>query len=445
LFGVRGYGEFEFGASMIKIIAVIGFIILGIVITSGGAPNGVAFGDRYWHTEQGAFFNGFQGFCSVFVAAAFAFAGTELIGLAAAETGNPRKEVPKAAKQIFARILLFYVLALLMVTLCVDPTDPRLSGGTSSYDARASPFVIAIRNAQINGLPSVFNAVILISVLSVGNSAVYAASRTLLGLAQAGQAPRLFAYIDREGRPLPAVALSMAMGFLSFLIYSASRSDVFNWLLALSGLSTIFSWGSICFASVRFRSAWKNAGHTLEELPWQSPLGIIGAWYGYIFCLLVLVFQFIIAAWPIGSDELTSNERVVAFFQAYLAFPVVLLFLFIGEIDWYGSTHSRFVVHKVKGIPYAYGPEKFWRRSWIRIEDIDISTGRRDPIVSSHIISIALPGLFADYSLVFSTARRSPPPRTRRAGRSPDVEEGRRDFHLNRRKFLQLGGHVTLG
>lgn len=102
---------------------------------------------------------------------------TELVGLAAAETGNPRKEVPKASKQIFWRIIIFYVLSLFMVTLIVPYDNPDLLGG--SYDANASPFVVAIRIGGIKALPSVMNAVILVSVLSVGNSAVYAGSRTM--------------------------------------------------------------------------------------------------------------------------------------------------------------------------------------------------------------------------------------------------------------------------
>ncbi len=368
MFGVRGYGEIEFGAALVKIFAIVIFSIVGIVITAGGAPNREAFGTRFWHTEAGSFFNGFQGFCSIFVAAAFAFSGTELIGLAAAETGNPRKEVPKAAKQIFFRVLLFYVIALFIVTLCVDPTDPRLNG-SSSYDARASPFVIAIQNGMINGLPSVMNAVILVSVLSVGNSSVYASSRTLLGLAQAGQAPRIFSYIDREGRPLPAVGFSLIFGLLAFLIYSADQSTVFNWLLALSGLATIFSWGSITYSYVRFRAAWKRAGHTVEEIPWSSPLGVIGAWYGTIFCALVLVFQLIIAAWPIESPDslMNAQERATNFFELYLAAPFCLLFLLVGEINWsglFGKSDRR----------------GFWKRSWVAIDQIDIQTGRRDPV-----------------------------------------------------------------
>lgn len=350
LFGVRGYGEFEFVASMIKILAVIGFIILGIVIDCGGAPDGTYRGAHTWHSP-GAFVNGFKGFASIFVIAAFAFAGTELIGLAAAETSNPRKQVPKASKQIFWRVMIFYVVTLFLVGLIVPYDEPRLSSGTSSYDARASPFVIAIDYGKIKVLPSIFNAVILISVLSVGNSAVYAASRTLCGLAQAGQAPKIFAYIDRQGRPLPAVVLSLLMGFLAFLIYASSATTIFNWLLALSGLSTIFTWGSLCFCHIRFRQAWKHNGHTVEELPWAAPLGVYGSWFGGLFCILVIIFQFYIAAFPIGEGADSPSDRVNDFFIAFLAAPIVVLF---------------YVAYKV-----------IKRPSFVRVSEMDISTGRK--------------------------------------------------------------------
>lgn len=353
MFGVRGYGEFEFGASMIKIFAVIGFIIAAIVIDVGGAPSGEYLGARTWH-DPGAFANGFKGFTSIFVNAAFAFAGTELVGLAAAETGNPRKEVPKASKQIFWRVAIFYIVSLFMVGLIVPYTDPRLSSGSSSYDARASPFVIAIDIGQIKALPSIFNAVILISVLSVGNSAVYGASRTLCGLAQAGQAPKIFAYIDREGRPLAAVVLSLLMGCLAFVIYASSATTVFNWLLAISGLSSIFTWGSLCFCHIQFRRAWKHNGHTLEELPWASPLGVWGSWFGFLFNCLVIIFQFYIAAFPIGEGELTPNDRVYDFFQAFLAVPVVIAFY----------------------IPYKL----YFRTPFVKVHEMDITTGRLEHV-----------------------------------------------------------------
>jgi amino acid transporter len=175
LFGVRGYAEIEFFISLIKVVAVIGFIILGIVLTVGGGPNHKYLGGKYWH-DPGSFAHGFQGVCSVFVTAAFAFAGTELVGLAAAETANPRKTIPRATKQAFWRVTIFYIVSLTLIGYLVPYTSAHLLNGASGYDASASPFVIAIEDAGIKVLPSIFNAVILSAVLSIGNSSVYSAS-----------------------------------------------------------------------------------------------------------------------------------------------------------------------------------------------------------------------------------------------------------------------------
>ena len=154
LFGVKGYGEAEFVFSLVKVIAVIGFIILGIIINCAGNPNGGYIGGKFW-VEPGPFNNGFKGLCSVFVTAAFAFSGTELIGLAAAETANPRKSLPTAIKQVFWRITLFYIVSLTLVGLLVAHDDKRLlNEGTANTNATASPFVIAIEDTV---LPSVMN------------------------------------------------------------------------------------------------------------------------------------------------------------------------------------------------------------------------------------------------------------------------------------------------
>ena len=164
---------------------------------------------------------------------------------------------------------------------------------------------------------------------------------------------------SRQGRPLPAVILSLLMGCLAFVIYAAESTTVFNWLLALSGLSTIFSWGSLCACHIQFRRAWKYNGHTLEELPWKSPVGLPGAIFGLAFNILVVIFQFYVAAFPIGEgsveDELaTPRQRVNAFFLAFLATPVVLVFYIFWKI--------------VK------------RTSFVRLDEMDITTGRMQPV-----------------------------------------------------------------
>src|SRR5579862_5575172 len=135
LAGVRGYGEAEFVFSIIKVIAVIGFIILGIVINCGGAPQGGYLGATFWH-NPGALSNGFKGICSVFVTAAFAFAGTELVGLAAAECKNPRKTLPRATKQVFWRITLFYMISLFLVGILVPYDNPRSEEHTSELQSQ---------------------------------------------------------------------------------------------------------------------------------------------------------------------------------------------------------------------------------------------------------------------------------------------------------------------
>lgn len=290
IFGVRGYGEVEFVLSMIKIAACIGFIILGIVINCGGVGNQGYLGAKYWY-EPGAFAHGFQGFASVFTIAAFAFGGTELVGLAAAESSNPRKAIPTATKQVFWRILFFYVVNLFILGLILPSTDDRLPAA-SGANSKASPFVLAIQDAGIAGLPSVFNAVITISVISVANSCTFGSTRTMQALAERGMAPGFLSYVDKKGRPLWCVAIQLAFGLLGYLVDATDGLTVFYWLLALSGLSYFFVWGSICLAHIRFRKAWIAQGYTLKQLPYKAPLGIWGSWIGFFLCWVCLIASF---------------------------------------------------------------------------------------------------------------------------------------------------------
>jgi amino acid transporter len=295
IFGVRGYGEVEFFLSMIKIIACIGFIILGIIINCGGVPTDHRgyIGGKYWR-DPGAFLNGFPGFCSVFVTAAFAFGGTELVGLAAAEAADPRKTLPTATKQVFWRIAFFYIVTLLLVGLDVPANDPRLLNASTSQ-TEDSPFVLAIFLAGIPGLPSVKYAVITISVLSVANSCTFGSTRTIQALAQEGMAPRFFAHVDKAGRPIWCVVLQLVFGLLAFIGESGESATAFTWLLSLSGLAYFFVWGSICASHIRFRAGWKAQGHSLDELPFKAQFGVAGSYVGVFLVVICLVATFYVS------------------------------------------------------------------------------------------------------------------------------------------------------
>ncbi|EWG46138.1 amino-acid permease inda1 [Fusarium verticillioides 7600] len=353
MFGTLGYAEEEFWAACFKLTSISIFMIIALVLVCGGGPSSGSYdtyqGFKLWH-DPGAFKNGFKGFCSVFVTAAFSFAGSELVGLAAAESRNPTASVPAAIKQVFWRICLFYIVALLFVGLLISCNDPNLLSSSSYSNSAASPFVLVGKYSGLKGLDHYMNAVILSSVLSLGIASVYGGSRTLLALAQQGFAPKIFTWVDRAGRPLPSVGFIIAFGCLAFLNLDAAGPVIFDWLLALSGLAMLVCWGSICLAHIRFRAAWKYNGHTLDEIPFKAIGGVWGSWLGLIFVVVILIAQFYVAiVAPVGESGMGTVED---FFMQYLGLPIVLAF-------WAGGY--------------------LWKRtSWISIEKIDIDTGRRE-------------------------------------------------------------------
>jgi len=249
-----------------------------------------------------------------------------------------------------------------MVGLLVSSNDERLLG--SGFDVNTSPFVIAAKDAGLNGFDHFMNFIILVSVISIGNSCVYGGSRTLTALADQGFAPGIFSYVDKAGRPLFSTAIILAFGGLGYITLAADGGTVFDWLLALSGLAALFTWGSICLAHIRFRSAWKYQGHTVEEIPFRAVFGVYGSWVGFILVILVLIAQFYTALYPLGNDGKIGTAE--GFFKSYLAAPVVLFFWACG---------------------YAWK-----RQGWIRTSEIDIDTGRRPvnwDVINAHKEKIA--------------------------------------------------------
>jgi len=367
LFGTLGFAEEEFWSSCLKLTIIVIFIISSLVFTLGGGPSDGEFstfqGARYWR-DPGAFANGFKGVCSVFVTAAFSFAGTELVGLAATEHPNPRAALPQAVKMTFWRITFVFIISLLFVGLMVRSDDPRLLGG--SYDANTSPFVLTFVDAGVAGLPHLVNATITVSVLSIGMSCVYAGSRTLMALAEQGYAPKILTYVDKAGRPSFAVLFIIAFSPIAYANCAPDiGTQIFNWLLALSGLSTIVTWLSINVAHIRFRMAWKKQGHHVDELPFRALGGIWGSAFGATVLVLVLIAQFYIAVWPLGGAAEDGGKRAEDFFLAYLAIPVMIGFYIIGV--WWKRTRPW----KLSEIDLVTG-----RKCWETAEELNAWRGR---------------------------------------------------------------------
>ncbi|CAG8427098.1 unnamed protein product [Penicillium salamii] len=351
---VRVYGELEFGFSILKIMLVIGINIMALVITCGGGPKGEPIGFAYWKAPYGPFvqylgvggsLGRFLGFWKTFDNALFAFSGLENFSLAAAETLNPRQSIPMAARRIFVRILLFYVITIFMVGLIVSSANENLLGSTGT--ASQSPFVIAAREAGIKVVPSIINAVVLTSAWSSGNSNILGGSRILYGMAKQGFAPGVFKRINRFGVPWVAVALYAVFMALGYMTLSSSASTVFTWLQDLVSISTLVNWICICIVYLRFYYGCKVQGidrHT--ELPWAAPFQPYTTW----FSLVVFILLFFTGGFTTFMRGHWSTETFVS---TYFNLPFIVIV--------YGAYKYWM---KTKIIPLAEIPIRPFIESW---------------------------------------------------------------------------------
>lgn len=349
LFGVRGFAEVEFVLSIIKILAIIIFIIIGIVLIAGGGPNSRGYiGTKYWH-DPGSFNKPiFKNLCNTFVSAAFSFGGSELVLLTSTESKSV-SAISRAAKGTFWRIAIFYITTVVIIGCLVPYTDDRLLNGHSDEDVTASPFVIALTNtgSMGNKVSNFMNAVILVAVVSVCNSCVYAASRIIQSLGASGQLPKICGYIDRRGRPLVGIAICGIFGLLGFLVASSEQSSVFTWLFALCSISPFFTWFCICYAQIRFRIALKYQGKSTDQIAFKSILGVYGGILGCILNILLIAGEIYVSAFPIGEKSTTEG-----FFQYCLSIPIMI---------------CVYVLHRIY--------RKDWSHWYIKRKDIDLYTG----------------------------------------------------------------------
>ena len=301
----------------------------------------------------------FAGLWSVLIGAAYAFLGTEVIGITAAETHNPTKTIPRAIRGVLVRILLFYIVGVFILGLICPSNDPNIV--TNTGNAASSAWVIAIQKAGIKVLPHIANAcflsklfiifrsthvhglqplIILASAWSAGSSALYTSSRALYGLAKNDQAPRIFAHINSNGTPDYALGISAALAGLSYLAVSQSSSNIFAWFSNMSSVTGMFNLLGICVTGIRFRHGLAAQGISPENLPWHSRLMPYVAWWGLMWTIIIILC----AEWNVF---LHGKWNTASFITNYLPVPVFFC-LFFGyklrnRTKWIHSCDMDFV------------------------------------------------------------------------------------------------------
>ena len=314
---VKSFGETEFWMSLIKVITIFIFLAVG-VLTIFGIMGGHYIGLSNFTYKQAPFVGGIPMILAVFVVAGFSFQGTELVGITAGESDNPREAVPRAIKDVFWRIILFYILAIFVIGAIIPYTSPDLLG-SSATDVAISPFTIVFKRAGLAAAASVMNAVILTSVISSANSGMYASTRMLYSMAHQGFAPKAMGKTNRRGIPVGALAVTTVIALLTF-ITSIEGPQIYLWLVAASGLTGFIAWVGIALSHYRFRRAFIKQGHSLDELKYHATWFPIGPIITLILCILVICGQNVnsFANWDWEQIGIT-----------YISVPLVLI-LYIG-------------------------------------------------------------------------------------------------------------------
>ncbi|CCG87747.1 amino acid permease [Erwinia piriflorinigrans] len=301
---VKGFGEAEYWFSLIKVVTVVVFIVVGVMMIAGILRGAESAGWQNWQIGDAPFSGGFSAMIGVAMIVGFSFQGTELIGIAAGESKDPAKNIPRAVRQVFWRILLFYVFAILVISLIIPYTDPSLLR-TDIKDISVSPFTLVFQHAGLLSAAAVMNAVILTAVLSAGNSGMYASTRMLYTLASEGKAPRIFARLSKGGVPRNALYATTVVAGLCFLTSMFGNQTVYLWLLNTSGMTGFIAWLGIAISHYRFRKGYMMQGGDLSGLPYRSGFFPFGPVFAFVLCLMI----------TLGQN-----------YQAFLA----------DRIDWYG-------------------------------------------------------------------------------------------------------------
>ncbi|CAM3035485.1 amino acid permease [Paenibacillus sediminis] len=289
ILSVKGYGESEYWFSIIKVATVIIFLTVGVLMIFG-IIGGKSVGFTNFTVGNAPFNGGFFAFLGVFMAAGFSFQGTELVGVAAGESEAPNKNVPRAIRQVFWRILIFYILAITVISLIIPYTNPNLIR-SDIESIGVSPFTLVFEKAGLAFAASVMNAVILTSVLSAGNSGMYASSRMLYALAKEGKAPQFLAKVNKRGIPMNSLLVTGAIGMLAFLASFFGDGVVYTWLLNASGMCGFITWLGIAISHYRFRKAFIAQGHSLDELHYKARWFPFGPIFAFVLCMIVIIGQ----------------------------------------------------------------------------------------------------------------------------------------------------------
>ncbi|KAL4798391.1 amino acid permease/ SLC12A domain-containing protein [Aspergillus venezuelensis] len=298
ILAVKAYGESEFWLSSGKVILILILFFFTFVTMVGGNPQHDAYGFRYWNSP-GSFaehhstgtLGRFEGFLAALWSASFTCVGPEYVSVVAAEAKYPRTYIKTAFKTVYYRFVMFFIGGALCAGIVVAYNDPALIQavtGEGSGSAAASPYVIAMRNLEIQVLPHLINALLVTTIFSAGNTYTYCATRTLYGLALDNRAPKIFTRCTKQGIPIYCFAVTMLIACLSFLQLSSNSSQVLSWLINITTAAGIIDYIVMCITYIWFYRGCIAQGFDRNTLPYKGYFQPYCAYIGLAWMILIV-------------------------------------------------------------------------------------------------------------------------------------------------------------
>lgn len=258
---VSNFGEFEFWFAALKVAAIIGFLVVGVLLVFGLLPDTDPVGFTNLLGEGGFMPNGFSGIAAGLLVVAFAFGGIEIVTIAAAESENPERSIATAVRTVMWRISVFYIGAIGIMVLVLPWNDPELQDG---------PFVAVLERANMPYVSGLMELVVVIALLSAFNANVYGTSRMAFSLARRNDGPAALAKLSKTGVPTSAVLLSVFFGFVSVLLNWLLPDDLLGILLNAVGAALLVIWVFIVIAHLRLRPKLEREGKLTVRM-WLFP------------------------------------------------------------------------------------------------------------------------------------------------------------------------------
>ncbi|MFC3901919.1 gamma-aminobutyrate:proton symporter, AAT family [Acinetobacter marinus] len=318
---VKNYGEFEFWFALIKVIAIVIFLVIGSLAVMHLWPWSQAGAVGMTHlTAEGFMPNGFSAVITALLGVMFAYIGAEIVTVAAAESKNPAREIRKASNSVVWRIMLFYVGSM-FVTVCLIPHDNPLL-----KDATWGTYSVTLTALGVPEAKHIVNFVVLTSVCSCFNSALYTCSRMLFSLAKRGDAPKSFAGINRNGSPWMGVLISSLFALLATVLTATDSMNVYDIFMLATGTAALYVYLTIACTQLQMRKKLEAEGTQIDFKMWLFP------WLTY------LVIFFIIGALITMLIEGTYFKEVT--YTSLLALCIVILGICAQKFNW-GKTADQ--------------------------------------------------------------------------------------------------------